>query len=355
MPQKDWRLIRIFDFVNSIKSDYSPQLYYLHALLPHMPLLYLPSGKYYGPQETFPHGMSNTRWSNDPWEAVQGYQRHMLQLGFVDKLLGEIMEKLKVEQLFDDSVIIVTADHGESFKENTHPRKITPANKQDTLIIPLFVKLPNQTTGEITDQNVETVDILPTLAEVIDSNASWSFDGLNLFSAETARLEKRVYQPNGKIDLYEASIATVSESLQRKAELFGDGNLENIFLTGPNYSLLMQEERNLSRSDETPVHVTIEKVNNYNSINKDSNFIPAHVKGRVLSDNLGYPVELVITLNGKVAAVTKSYVAGNQAGYFSAILPEILFVNGYNELAVYVIREQEGERVFLSTQIKQKS
>ena len=66
------------------------------------------SGQRPGPRRTG----ATSGGSENPWLPIQGYQRYLLQLGFVDQLIGRLMDRLREEHLYDRSLIVVTADHG---------------------------------------------------------------------------------------------------------------------------------------------------------------------------------------------------------------------------------------------------
>ena len=108
-------------FVSWVEPTDGPVLYYFHSdSLPHVPYKYLPSGKEYGPSDRpgLPHGLSGYRWGSDEWETVQAFQRHLLQVGYADRLLGTLLRRLREVGLYDRSLVIVVADHGSSFWPN---------------------------------------------------------------------------------------------------------------------------------------------------------------------------------------------------------------------------------------------
>ena len=47
----------------------------------------------------------------DPLLPLQGLQRHMLQVGYVDRLVGRLIERLRAAGLYDRALIVLTADH----------------------------------------------------------------------------------------------------------------------------------------------------------------------------------------------------------------------------------------------------
>ena len=55
----------------------------------------------------------NVWWS--PWSAAITEQRHLLQAMYTDRLVGGILGELKAAGLYDESLVMVVADHGVSF------------------------------------------------------------------------------------------------------------------------------------------------------------------------------------------------------------------------------------------------
>ena len=177
----DWteRHRRFEDFIASIGPWEAPTLYFLHSMLPHASWKYLPSGKFYslhedpgvrgviGPND---EGIDVNRWLEDDWPVIQAQQRHLLQVGFVDKLIGDLVERLEKQNLYDSTLIVIVADHGSSFRAGDSRRTVTVGNHPEIISIPMIIKLPGQKSGLISDDNVSTVDLLPPLWTSLTSN-----------------------------------------------------------------------------------------------------------------------------------------------------------------------------------------
>ena len=73
-------------WIRSIRATTKPTFYFKHVLMPHGPWRYLPSGQQYlagaEPVPGWGHAFGS------PWVSIQKYQRHLLQLGYVDQLVG---------------------------------------------------------------------------------------------------------------------------------------------------------------------------------------------------------------------------------------------------------------------------
>jgi arylsulfatase A-like enzyme len=83
----------------------------------------------------------------------------------IDGAVGKLVNSLRGQKLFDDAIVIVAADHGESLGahgEDTHGIFLY----DETVRVPLLLKLPgNQLAGKRIPARVRTLDIAPTILE----------------------------------------------------------------------------------------------------------------------------------------------------------------------------------------------
>ncbi|HEV2896166.1 MAG TPA: sulfatase-like hydrolase/transferase, partial [Actinomycetota bacterium] len=154
-----------YNFVQSIEGTDKPTFYFLHLLLPHQPWHYLPDGRKYTDRGD---GRNANGWTSEPWPPQLSRQRHLMQTGETDRLLGQIMRRLQEQGMYDDTLFVVTADHGMSFKPSEFGRRqATDGNVDQVLWVPLFIKAPGQTEGQANERNWEHVDLVPTVAEML--------------------------------------------------------------------------------------------------------------------------------------------------------------------------------------------
>ena len=101
-----------------------PTFYVKHTLLPHVPYMYLPSGRRTrnGVRDPIP-GMNGEDGFGDSFLTRHNEQRFLLQLGFVDRQLGALIRRLRRAGLYDRALIVVTADHGGSFETGVSSRR----------------------------------------------------------------------------------------------------------------------------------------------------------------------------------------------------------------------------------------
>jgi len=86
---------------------------------------------------------------------------------YVDHHVGQFLDWLKQQGRFDEAMIIVTADHGESFTHGFGGH-YGPLLHEELIRVPLLVKLPHQKEGRrINDLLTEHADLLPTVLEYL--------------------------------------------------------------------------------------------------------------------------------------------------------------------------------------------
>ena len=146
------------------------RFHFFHSLLPHNPWRYLPSGQEYRAIEPEPGVVGPSEdgrvWGSDAWLLTQGYQRHILQVQYADRLLGKTIERLRTEGMYRDALVIVTSDHGTIFETDRARRDFDPETVGGLAAIPMFVKLPGQDRAEVDDYPAQTIDLFPTIAEL---------------------------------------------------------------------------------------------------------------------------------------------------------------------------------------------
>ena len=93
--------------------------------------------------------------------------RYDYEVAFTDAAIGEMLEMLRERGLYENTIILVTSDHGEGFLE--HGKVLHGFEPYDEVVrVPLVFRLPErlrQGTGTV-DQPVGLVDVMPTLLEI---------------------------------------------------------------------------------------------------------------------------------------------------------------------------------------------
>ena len=161
-------------FLDTIDAD-PAVAYFFHSLLPHRPWEYLESGERYVGEPT--PGLFGEMWAGT-WSQVEvAYARYEAQVEFVDHLLGQFLARLRELGIFDRSIVVLAGDHGVSFRPGLPRRDFVAGNAADLAAIPLFVKAPGQTAGRVVEFDVTTLDIVPTVLDLLHAQAPWPLDG----------------------------------------------------------------------------------------------------------------------------------------------------------------------------------
>ncbi len=336
-------------FIESITRTAGPALHFMHVLLPHEPWLYLPTGQ----QFTFLRanvGLRNGRWADDPWAAALNYQRYLLQVGYVDTLLGRLVSRLREVGVYDDALIVVTADHGASLRPGQSFRRPTRAAFTDVAAVPLFVKRPAQREGAVVDANVEVIDILPTLAAELGGGLPWATDGVNVLDpAHAPRPSKVMFfdRANNRVEVPGDLVAGLVESAARKFEWFATGDPLDVSAFHGRYGELIGRAVDPLRAVRpADVQLVVDALPMLRDVDPDADFVPAHITGAVAGVRDGVPPPvLAVAINGVVAAVTRPYgfpVLGRRDAWEAIIDPRRLRP-GANALEVFEIRAEPAD------------
>lgn len=107
----------------------------------------------------------------------------------VDRQVGRLRAQLEALGVLEDTIVVVTADHGESLGEhgeNTHAIFVYEA----TIHVPLIVRYPARLpAGATYDAPTRHVDLLPTLLALADVSAPGPVQGIDLSEAFAGRAD----------------------------------------------------------------------------------------------------------------------------------------------------------------------
>jgi arylsulfatase A-like enzyme len=114
------------------------------------------------------------------------------EIAYVDSMVGEVIESLRAMKILDDTMVIITADHGEHFGEHGHYSH-TSSLYQPIVHIPLIIRYPRAyPAAELFEPPVQHVDIFPTLLDLLNiaDDSLNNLPGLSLLP-RNGRLEIR--------------------------------------------------------------------------------------------------------------------------------------------------------------------
>jgi hypothetical protein len=332
------------EFANLITSDRRPTLYFLHSLFPHVPFVFLPSSRRYAIDARVIRGMNNGFWLS-AWPALQAQQRYLLQVAHTDRALGYVLDRLRSTGVYDRALVIVTADHGVSFKPRDQRRLPTATNLDDIAFVPLFVKLPGQKRGRTDDSFVQTTAILPTIARVLGVRLQWRVLGKPLVAQRLPR--------DGVVTVYkqnnvpvQAPLSAVralrARTLAHQVANFGSGSVASLYGIGPRHDLVGRETATLPVRPASGARVELDGASLYEAVDPSSGFLPSFVEGRAIGLPAGRP--LAVAVNGTIAATTQTFEFHSEVR-FAAFVPEETLRRGRNSVEVFAIRGRVLEQL----------
>lgn len=326
-------------FVAGVRRTDRPSLHFVHSLLPHDPYQHVASGRLYT-QPALTSGLTKENvWNKDPWIVEMGRRRHIEQERFTDKLLGELVARLKQEDQFDRALVIVTSDHGGAFVPGEPHRTATPATYKELIATPLLVKLPRQHDGGIDPRPASGLDIVPTIAQVVGTHVPWAVDGTSLLSERAQTRPATVYAGVSLPPL--AAFDVRLEAAHRNAAMSPDASYQRLVGQPVASQDLGPEVRS--------IRVFSDAFRAFRRVAPSGDFIPALVIGRLVTDtNTGEPVTLALVVNGTIAGFARSLDWQGIRNYFSALIPEDLLRPGANRLQILRADVNEDGRVSLA-------
>ena len=339
------------DLLTGIQAGEAPTLHFLHAMLPHKPWQFMPDGaRYLMPPDVMPGGQRiETRfgtypaWGDDSSLVEYAYRRHALQAGFVDQLIGELIAKLKAVDLFEKSLIVVTSDHGTSFRPNAFQRRVSDTNQADIMWIPLLMKLPFQSQGMVTDRNAESIDILPTMAEALNLEVDWPLDGHSLLDTSLPeRPVKTIFAGASRSFQLPADSDAFSASVEHKLKTIRSGPWENAYGIAEFAHLVGAPLEDFETTD-IDAEVQIIGENLFNNINLSGSFVLTDIKGQVVNaEGFDTGEYFVIGVNGRVGSVIRLGPEFRREGKFATLIPRSALRQGFNEISAYLMHTEGG-------------
>jgi hypothetical protein len=152
------------------------RLVYWHSSVPHAPFIYDGSGRRHGRATTH---FAVARGQEPPREVFDTY---LEQVRLADSLVARLVSQLERDGLDDESVVVVTADHGVRVWGQLE-RNLDLAAR-----IPLIIRAPGLAPA-VHDTDVQLVDLVPTLLDLLGCRYdAFSFDGVSAFA--TARPDR---------------------------------------------------------------------------------------------------------------------------------------------------------------------
>ena len=338
--------VQVAHFTRTLQRAEKPGFHFLHVVIPHDPWRFMPSGKSYllksgiaeqtpGTQESY-----GAMWGSDELQVHLGWQRYLLQLQFADRCLGKILNQLEATGEFNRSLLVVVADHGMAFVAGQDRR--TPANETlaDLMSVPIFIKTPQQSGGQTTDRSVETIDVLPTIADVIRMELPGVVDGESLADENVQeRPRKTMHFDYDQVTMINPEFPQRFNYVDRMLAVFGSGSTDDrmwklntvpelvgIELAALDIGRASPWTCSLSRGGEKidPAH---------------PDFVPCYFFGNLDGPQITQPVQIAIALNGRIECTTRTSIDAATSHEWTALLRDELFRTDGNRVQFFEVVE----------------
>ena len=270
----------------------------------------------------------------------------------MDQLLGRLVARLKKQGMYDDTLIVVTADHGFAWQVGVPTRRsINPSNVGELAPVPLFVKRPHQKQGRVSHVLARTLDVTPTIADALGVPLGYRSDGHSAFSsAVRARREvsltKRDFSSIVRISP-ERWKARRRAIVRRRLRNLGSGDWASLYASlGPNRDLVGQQLTSARSARDAQATISLSR--SFAHVRRASGVVPAQIAGRIHGSGAARERNLAIAVNGRIEAVGRSFhLKGQRVESYSVMVPENALREGRNTVEVFEVTH-EGALLLLA-------
>ena len=187
----------ILDFIDDRFKR--PQFLWIHTIVNHIP--------YFPPENTDKFNVREINYLN--YRVLSGFVNPKIceRLKFLyiesmkrtDTLLGDIIGALRINGLLDDTILVITADHGEEFMEEGYFGHAPESSSDRLLHVPLMFYCSNMLKPKSISVPVSTIDIPSTIADLLglripDSNMGVSLKEILLNTPEKSKEYQKLWQ-----------------------------------------------------------------------------------------------------------------------------------------------------------------
>lgn len=174
---------KAFEWIDSIKGNFFLWIHYMDV---HSP--YLPTGihlsKYASDlSKNYIRELNQKVASESPQVSKDDIKNAIdlydCEISYIDQKIGELINGLRLREIIEDSILIITSDHGEAFFEHGsffHGQKLF----DELLRVPLIIYAPTRIPAKKITTPVSLMDIAPTIIDLMGIENNDSFQGKSL-------------------------------------------------------------------------------------------------------------------------------------------------------------------------------
>jgi len=342
--RQDW-IDWVQRLINGIDPGMEPTLSYAHLRAPHVPWEINPSGTHYERPEEYTEveGVGGDgRWVSDPAPALIGFQRHLYQVGFLDKMLGRMLDHLHETGTWDDTMVIVVADHGASFEPGEHRRWPYSDNRDDLYRVPLFIKYPGQTSGETVDLPVFGIDILPTIVDALEIDTEWEFDGVSLLELGEDRPHEPIHWCCNAQGVNTDVDVLFSQTERNHGWIPDQSSWTGVAAAGTSGEMVGRPTTDIRIGSNDDFRWSLDLGTGLSEIDRSTGKVQTLITGRIEADPLPGSDEILVVVNDVVAGVVHLSRDGATSGAFTGLIAEDLIEDGDNDVDLLISDDAGG-------------
>lgn len=310
-------------------STDGPPATILHSMLPHYPFRYLHTGQRVT-QDRLPWVRGVGVRGSDEWLARHAQARHLLQTGVTDRVLGRTLDDLREADLYERGLVVVVADHGVSFEPGSHRRYAEPRTVASIAAVPLMVKYPDGG-GGIDRRPAQTIDVLPTVLDVLGAPVPAGVDGTSLRGPPPGDASRTLDSGSGSGVTIPEVVDPWDVGRQIRRD-FGTG-WRGIYEHGPFSDLVGRRREGLPRINSGSLTAELPDHDAVLEATTTSDPLPAALLGRVTLDaQIPDPVFVAVLFDDEIVAVGRTYEHRGTQARLTALVPPEAFRGGVDDV-----------------------
>lgn len=197
----------------------------------------------------------------------------------------------------------------------------------------------------VDDARAETVDLVPTIADVVDINVPWRVDGTSLLEVDQRQQRRSsvMVGSHGPVEIG-AEDESVRAVAAEKESWFPEG--DPFALAPRGWAELIGSDA-VDRIDDPSVVLTLNQREDLKTYQPGADRVPAYLSGALGVDGEASGAEiLAVTIDRKVVAVTRTYEPQGGSARWEAMIDPALLDTPYSEIDVWLVDGTVEEPVF---------
>lgn len=317
-------------------DDSEQRVQVVHALVPHAPWRITPDHR------VAPLSRSISTSNPESEDGVRDtYQTFLYQVAAADNIIVDVISKLKKSGKWDNTMLVVTADHGISFVP-TLPQRHTDFTEKETVgdiyRIPTFIKYPKQANGVVSDCAMSNLDLLPTIIETTGTKTSWTFGGRSVARSCPTNRVREVVSATGETAVMSGGFEEVRERLAYYSDMVSNkGPNRRVAAIGSSADLIGRPISSDLINSEVATWMVNQKNSFKNVTNQRGSKVPSLITGTIrLSTPVDLGTEGIVAINGVAAGVIGELSGARDVVPYTALLDYTLLTPGDHTVELFV-------------------